>query len=113
MKKIILLAFILLLSNTYSLAEKPTYDREVSFVREIFNFHVVAPNVMRGSKPSERALRLLRKYCGVKTVLSLISDKQNNELEKQIVEKLGMTFINIPMDSSKEQDKWQANKNNF
>ncbi len=103
MKKLFLLVAILFLWNGCSLAEKPYYNKEVSFVREIFNFHIVEPNVMRGSQPSERALKLLKKYYGVKTILSLRDDKQVNEWERQIVEKLGMTFINIPMNPIKSQ----------
>ena len=92
------------LGNTYnfSLAEKPTANKEISFVREIFNFHVVAPGVMRGSQPSEASLKLLKDYCGVKTILNLRSDELV-EWERQVVEKLGMDFINIPMNGGQKQ----------
>jgi protein tyrosine phosphatase (PTP) superfamily phosphohydrolase (DUF442 family) len=103
MEKLFLLFAILLLWNGCSLAIKPYYNEEISFVREIFNFHIVEPNVMRRSQPSARALRLLKKYYGVKTILSLRDDKQVNDWERQIVEKLGMTFINIPMSGINKQ----------
>lgn len=106
MKKIFLLffAFLLLLANISCRSEKVVYDKELSFVRTIFNFHVVAPGITRGSQPSEDGFRLLRDYCRVKTVLSFRNEKEHNEWEKRIVEKLGMKFINIPMSGTKEQN---------
>lgn len=84
-------------------AEGDIYDKEVSLVREIQNFHVVSPNIMRGSQPSEEGFKLLKEYCNVKTVLSLRDNKESNEWEKDMVEKLGMEFINIPMSGGSEQ----------
>lgn len=102
-------AFILILlflGNTpnSSLAEKPADNKEISFVREIFNFHVVVPGVLRGSQPREASLKLLRDYCGVKTILDLRNDKENIEWERQVVENLGMDFINIPMSGNQKQE---------
>jgi tyrosine-protein phosphatase SIW14 len=105
MKKIFFLILILLFwGNSFSLAEEAVYDREVSFPREIFNFHVVAPNIMRGSQPSEKGFRMLKDYCGVRTILTLRNHQGDNEWEKAIVEKLGIRFINIPMAGNTEQD---------
>jgi protein tyrosine/serine phosphatase len=103
--KILLLVLLLLFSGSYvfPLSEKSSYDRSLSFAREIFNFHVVVPNVLRGSQPSEAALKLLKRYCGVKTVLSFRNEKGHNKKEEEYVKKLGMKFINIPMDATKEQ----------
>ncbi len=104
-KKSVFLLLLLFLGNTYhfSLAEKPTGNKEISFVRKIFNFHVVAPGIMRGSQPSEASLKLLRDYCGVKTILDLRNDNEKVESERHLVEKLGMDFINIPMSGAQKQ----------
>jgi len=45
-----------------SLAEQEGQEKEISFVKEIFNFHIIDPNVMRGSQPSEESLKLLKDY---------------------------------------------------
>ncbi len=107
MKKIFLLLLVtVFLGTACCLAEEvaySNYDKQVSFPKEIFNFHVVAPNIMRGSQPSEEAFRLLKEYCGVKTILDLRSDIENLEWEKRIVEGLGMNFINIPMSGRQAQ----------
>lgn len=84
-------------------AEQKKYDKEVSFTRQIFNFHVVAPGIMRGSQPSAEALGLLRDYCGVKTILSLRPQEAAGEWEQEKVEALGMKFVRLPMDGSEEQ----------
>lgn len=91
----------------FAFAEKPSYyaaPEAVGLSHEIVNFHVVDPDIMRGSHPSGKALALLKEYAGVKTILSLHDKKQDNEWEKQAAEKLGITFINIPMNGIKEQD---------
>lgn len=89
----------------YILAGRPAYYREetTSLVREIFNFHMVAPKIMRGSQPDERGFKLLKYRCGVKTILSLHNDAEHNHKAEAYVNKLGMKFINIPMEASKEQ----------
>ncbi|MDP2923173.1 MAG: dual specificity protein phosphatase family protein [Candidatus Omnitrophota bacterium] len=89
--------------SVFSVAEKTFYDRELSFVREVFNFHVVSPNIMRASQPSAGAIRLLKKYCGIKTVLSLRDEKGRNKKEEKYLKKLGIKFINVPMNPLKEQ----------
>ncbi len=96
---------LLFFANTYTFltAEELVYNKEISFVREIFNFHIVAPGVMRGSQPSQANLKLLKDYCGVKTILSLRNDNENVAWERQLVEKLGMDYINIPMNASQKQ----------
>jgi protein tyrosine/serine phosphatase len=58
---------------------------------------------MRASQPSEAALKLLRHYCGVKTILDLRNDESHNKREEEYVKKLGMNYLNIPMDATKEQ----------
>lgn len=105
MKKIIVFLLLLFLGNIYhfSLAEELTYNKEISFVREIFNFHVVEPGILRGSQPSEASLKLLKDYCGVKTILNLRDDEEKVNWERQVSEKLGMDFINIPMNGGQKQ----------
>jgi protein tyrosine/serine phosphatase len=102
--KTLILVSILLFSGIYvfSLSERSAYDRSLSFSREIFNFHVVAPNIMRASQPTEEAIRLLKRYCGIKTILNLRNDNSCKPEEKY-VKKLGIKFINIPMDATQEQ----------
>ncbi len=103
MKKIfILVSIIIFFGNSYCLAKKPVYDKPVWLSRVIFNFHVITPDIMRGSQPSEEGLRLLRN-CGVKTILNLRSHREDIEREKAIAEKLGLNFINIPMHGNMEQ----------
>lgn len=108
MKKIFALLFIVFfLGSASCLAEEPVlysnYDRFISFPGEIFNFHVVRPGILRGSQPSEDAFKLLKEYYGVKTILNLRCDKENYDWEKEVVERLGMNFINIPMSGHEEQ----------
>lgn len=58
---------------------------------------------MRGSQPSEKAMVLLKEYGGVRTILSLRRHPEIIQSEKEAAEKLGMIFINIPMNSVQEQ----------
>ncbi|MEI8344988.1 MAG: tyrosine-protein phosphatase [Candidatus Omnitrophota bacterium] len=95
--------FILLGGCVGASAAQADYDVEVSLPREIFNFHVVAPGLMRGSQPSEAAIKTLRDHCGVRTVLSLRQDRGSIQWEQKIVEALGMTYISVPMDSGQRQ----------
>jgi len=103
--KLFVLILIMLLAgfSVFSVSEKAFYDRQLSFVKEIYNFHVVAPNIMRSSQPAFSAIRLLKKYCGIKTILSLTDEKGRNRKEAKFLEKLGIKFINVPMNPTKEQ----------
>ncbi|MFH1888938.1 MAG: dual specificity protein phosphatase family protein [Candidatus Omnitrophota bacterium] len=103
MRKLILLAAILFLCIGACLADKPYDNIELTLPRDIFNFHIVDPGVMRGSQPSAKTLKALKEYYGVKTVLSLHNDVAVNKWEQRVVEELGMEFINIPLDASLEQ----------
>ena len=103
MRKIFLLTLCLILWSIYPSAEEFVDYGKVSLAHNIFNFHIVAPNVMRGSQPPEEAFRMLKNHYNVKTILNLRDDKQHNEREREVVEKLGMNFINIPMNGSKKQ----------
>ena len=106
MKKINVFLLVLLAFVNFhisSFAEEPKHIKEISFVKEIYNFHVVAPGIMRGSQPSEASIKLLQDYCGIKTILNLRSDKVEVEWERQIAEKLGIDYINIPMSGGQKQ----------
>ena len=103
MKIIVFLLLFFANIHNFLTAEELVYNKDISFVREIFNFHIVAPGLMRGSQPSQDSFRLLKDYCGVKTILNLRSDNENVEWERQLVEKLGMDYINIPMNASQKQ----------
>lgn len=104
MKKIFLFILCLSALSTFSLAKEPVDDRRVSLSHNIFNFHMVAPNVMRGSQPSKKSLKILRKHYNVKTILNLRKDEKSIVKERKITEKLGMNFINIPMNGGIKQD---------
>jgi len=106
MKKIFTLLFLILFFSNpclFSLADDSAKNKEISLVREIFNFHIVAPGIMRSSQPSEANLQLLKDYCGLKTILNLRNDKEKVEWERQLAEKLGIDFINIPMSGGQKQ----------
>lgn len=102
MKKIILSLIFILLGHNFALAASPDYDKEVCLPKSVFNFHVVDPSVMRGSQPSEAGIFSLREDCGVKAILNLRND-ESVQWEKQLAEKLGIKFFNIPMNGSQEQ----------
>ena len=106
MKKINIFLLVLLALvnfNIFSFAEELKQNKEISFVKEIYNFHVVAPGIMRGSQPSEASIKLLQDYCGIKTILNLRSDKVEVDWERQVAEKLGIDYINIPMNGGQKQ----------
>ncbi len=83
------------------LAAEKAEKEAVSFPKKIFNFHIIEPGLMRGSQPNESGLRLLKDYCGLKTVLDLREDEMNIGWERGIVEGLGMVFVSIPMSGSR------------
>jgi len=103
MKRIILLTLCLIVLSTYPLVGEAVDYKKVSLAHNIFNFHIVAPGVMRGSQPSEGDFRILREHYNVKTILNLREDKTHNKKEKRQVEELGMNFINIPMNGKEKQ----------
>jgi len=102
MKKFILLLMFIFLGYNSTLASNPDYGKEVSLPRKVFNFHVINPFIMRGSQPSEEGIRSLMDDCGVRSILNLRND-ESVEWEKQVAEKLGIKFFNVPMNGSEEQ----------
>ena len=76
------------------------------------NFATVHPGLMRGAAPTTAGLVQL-KNMGVNTIVDLrIGPKALVTTEKAQVEKLGMTFVNIPMGAapptSKQISRWLA-----
>lgn len=104
MRKIPLLILCLILWAGYPVCEESVSDKKASLVHSILNFHIVEPDVMRGSQPSEDGFRMLKEGYNVRTILCLRHNKQHNQWEKDVVEKLGMNFINIPMSAAKKQN---------
>lgn len=76
----------------------------------IVNFHMVTPGITRGGQPTKEGLMILKEFFGLKTVLSLRDSTEGAEQEKGMVEKLGMDFINIPMDAGQEQSVEKINQ---
>ena len=61
------------------------------------NFHEVHPYLYRGGEPSDAGLSKLHAM-GVKTIVDLRAFNATAKHEKAEVEKLGMKYINLPMD---------------
>jgi protein-tyrosine phosphatase len=80
------------------------HARKPIVVREINNFHMVAPGVLRGAQPEDQALAELKGLANVQTVLNLRDEKNLIAQEKATVEALGMRYVSIPMDGAKMQD---------
>jgi tyrosine-protein phosphatase SIW14 len=64
---------------------------------EIANLHLVAPGIVRGAQPTPEGLELLRE-CGVKTIINLRNEEVIVNREAADAERLGMRFVNIPLD---------------
>jgi tyrosine-protein phosphatase SIW14 len=64
---------------------------------EIENLHFVAPGIVRGAQPTPQGLKLLSE-CGVKTIINLRNEESIVNREAEEAEKLGMQFVNIPLD---------------
>lgn len=63
----------------------------------IANLHVVMPGVVRGGQPSDEGFNKL-KEAGVRTVINLRNEDLIVARERQVVESLGMRYVNIPLD---------------
>lgn len=60
------------------------------------NFHTVAPGIYRGGAPTREGLKALSKM-GVRTIIDLRIEKQARLTEKPMAEKMGFTWIHLPM----------------
>lgn len=63
------------------------------------NFHTVAPGIFRGGAPTLAGLRKLRTM-GVHTVVDLRISPRQVKQEKAEAQRLGFTWINLPMGSN-------------
>ncbi len=79
--------------------------------KDVPNFHIVTPFLLRGGAPTLKGLEELKK-AGVKTVVDLRIAPMHVAAERKEVEKLGMKSINYPMSGDpptlKEQKEWIA-----
>jgi protein tyrosine/serine phosphatase len=64
-------------------------------VTHVGNFGVVGEHLMRGAEPSSTGIKALSE-AGVKLVIDLRETGAGTELEKQLAQKAGMKYINIP-----------------
>jgi tyrosine-protein phosphatase SIW14 len=83
----------------------------------IAEFHQVTAGIYRGGRPASKDLETLQKQQQIKTVLSLEKIAKIVAQEKQLVEKLGMSFVNVPMSvddapTDKEMERLLAALNN-
>ncbi|HHX39689.1 MAG TPA: dual specificity protein phosphatase family protein [Armatimonadetes bacterium] len=71
------------------------------------NFHTVAPGIYRGGAPTREGLKALSKM-GVRTIIDLRIEKQAKRVEKPLAEKMGFTWIHIPMGREAPTEKQVA-----
>jgi len=87
-----LLLLIAVLASSGGLAAAPAKKAPAG----IPNFHEVAPGIYRGAAPTRAGLEALAKM-GVRTIIDLRIEKQAKRDEKPMAEKLGFTWIHLPM----------------
>jgi protein tyrosine/serine phosphatase len=73
------------------------------------NLEQVHPWLYRGAQPSEQGFALLAGM-GVKTIVDLRDEEELAKKEQALVEKLGMTFVRIPIRGSKAPNDEQVRK---
>ena len=64
--------------------------------KDVPNFHIVEPFLLRGGAPNLRGFQELKKI-GVKTVIDLRIAPKHVAAERKMALSLGMTYINLPM----------------
>ena len=67
-----------------------------SSVQGIRNFYQIDNHVYRGAQPTSKGFEYLAKI-GVKTVLNLREDDNRSAAERDVVSRLGMHYVNVPM----------------
>jgi protein tyrosine/serine phosphatase len=77
---------------------------------DLGHFFQVDANLYRGQQPSDKGLEML-KAKGIKTVVNLRYTKSAIAHEKEVVEKLGMKFVSIPINCftlvpQRQVDQW-------
>jgi tyrosine-protein phosphatase SIW14 len=63
----------------------------------VANFHQVDRNLYRGAQPSDEGLKNLAAL-GVKTIIDLRHGTDHADTEQQEAERLGLRYINVPME---------------
>ena len=63
----------------------------------VLNFHQVDPNIYRGAQPTAEGLKSLADM-GVKTIIDLRHGVDHADSEQQAAERLGLQYINVPME---------------
>src|SRR5262249_38430455 len=95
MRRLIMFAMLLpTLVAAHPAAEEPAKG-------DIPRFSALTDGLYRGGQPTEKGFRLLKER-GVKTVINLRAEDNS---EKAIVEKLGMTYVQLPMDEVRPWSK--------
>lgn len=94
----VLLALVTVLSvAAVSVAQKLT-DSSSNATVKIKNFGQMDDRFYRGAQPKENDYKALAQL-GIKTIIDLREDPE--EYSKPLVERLGMTYVNIPMIAKK------------
>src|SRR5437868_6082192 len=75
--------------------------------RDLPNFHTVETNIYRGAAPTAEGLKQLRKK-GIHTIIDLRISPKQVQAEKKEAERLGFTWINLPMGSDPPTTKQVA-----
>lgn len=78
--------------------------QELRHSKSLSNFGVVSSTLLRGAQPSDRGFAELKKS-GVKTIINLRDGKNDIEDEREVVEKLGMKYVSIPMSPLKRMTR--------
>jgi protein tyrosine phosphatase (PTP) superfamily phosphohydrolase (DUF442 family) len=71
--------------------------RQYGSLSRMANFHVVTPQLLRGSQPSASDLVAL-KAAGIKTIIDLRNEEVIVKEEAQQAQALGLRFVSIPLD---------------
>lgn len=83
------------LVTPYAVQAADSSDKKLLAIR-VSNFECVTDGLYRGAQPSEEALEQL-KASGVKTIVDLRLDGPGAEKENQEANKLGLTYVHVPM----------------
>lgn len=66
-------------------------------IEDLPNFHAVHPYLFRSGEPTEAGLRTAHDKYGIKTLIDLRAAPRDINFERAIADRLGMTYINLPM----------------
>src|SRR5262249_33418234 len=68
--------------------------------RDLPNFYCVNPSYYRGGQPSSSGMEKLAQV-GIKTIIDLRQPGERSEGEEELAAKLGMHYVNIPVNNWK------------